>query len=217
MMKLTLITVTFLLFIGFAVYGQTPFRTDQQAYQYGYDEGYRHGMADNEAGMNFDYTHSHRFQSGISYNSYVNTRFRSGYIEGYKDGFYSNNSAAYYGDRNDHYYRDNDDRDRDDYYDGYDQNSGGYDNGRYGGFVTVFTDDRFDGSRVAFRTGQYPYLNGKLHNSIDSIEVRGPVRVILFDKPNFRGKQIVIDGDVFDLDDYDFGDKTESMIVQRLD
>jgi Ni/Co efflux regulator RcnB len=221
MFKKTLIMLISFVLVSFVAYGQTPFRTDQQAYQFGYDEGYHHGMADSEAGLNFDYTHSHHFQSGISYNSYVNARFRSGYIQGYKDGYYSNSGY----DRNDDYYGEYQDRDRDDHYysgDYYnrdyrngDYGNGDYRNGNSGGFVTAFTDDRFGGSRVSFRVGQYPYLNGRLHNSIDSMEVRGPVRVILFDKPNFRGKSIMIDNDVFNLDDYDFGDKAESMIVER--
>jgi hypothetical protein len=209
MMKWTFITLILVL-LSFAAYGQTPFRTDQQVYEFGYHEGYEHGMSDSEAGLSFNYSHSHRFQSGITYNSYVNARFRAGYIQGYNDGYNSNNSNNSYSNRNDDYYGEYEDRDRDGQY-----YSERYDNGNYGGFVTVFTNDRFDGSRVSFRSGQYPYLNGKLHNSIDSIEVRGPVRVILFDKPNFRGKSIVLDGDVFDLDDYDFGDKAESMIVER--
>jgi len=223
MFKRTFIVLISLVLVSFAAYGQTygqtPFRTDQQAYQFGYNEGYHHGMSDSEAGLNFDYTHSHHFQSGISYNSYVNARFRAGYIQGYNDGFYSNNSA--YGDQNDNYYgeyrdRDRDrDADRDDHYYSGDYYNRDYQNGNYGGFVTVFTDKRFGGSRITFRAGQYPYLNGKLHKSIDSIELRGPVHVILFDKPNFRGKSIMIDGDVFNLDDYHFGDKAESMIVER--
>jgi hypothetical protein len=223
MFKWTLIMLISFVLVSFAAYGQTPFRTDQQAYQFGYDEGYHHGIADSEAGLSFNYSHSHHFQSGISYNSFVNARFRSGYIQGYKDGFYSNNSnnSPYYNQDNDYYGeyqdqdRDRDDQDRDDHYYSGDYYNRDYRNGNYGGFVTVFTDDRFRGSRVTFRAGQYPYLNGRLHNSIDSIEVRGQVRVILFDKPNFRGKSIMIDGDVFNLDDYNFGDKAESMIVER--
>lgn len=202
MVKTTFITVISLLLIGVAAFAQSPFRSDGQAYQFGYEEGYRHGTADSEMGLNFDYTHSHRFQSGISWNSYTNARFRSGYIQGYKDGFYSSDSD----------YRDRDDSYRE--YNDFDRNLDDYDSG---GFVTVFTSDGFSGNSRAMRVGQYPYLNENLHESIDSIEINGPMQVILFDRPNFQGKRIVLQQNVSDLDDFNFGDRAESMIVERLD
>jgi hypothetical protein len=192
------------------VAAQTPFQDDQQAYQYGYRQGYQHGMADMQEGLNFDYTHAHNFRSGISYDSYTNAQFRSGYADGYKDGYYGpadvdhdrdhDRDARAYED--DHHH----DFDRDDHY--YDSDNNG--------FAKVYTKDRFDGSHETFHVGQYAYLDGKWHKNIESVEVRGPVRVILFDKPNFRGKRMVIQNDVIDLDDYHFKDKAESMIVERL-
>lgn len=191
MNKLFLTTVCLMFAVG-ALYAQSPFRTDDDAYRFGYEEGYRHGMADAEMGLDFDYAHSHRFQSGITYNSYVNARFRSGYIEGYSDGF---------------------DEGEDEF--DFDDDDGLRVPGTTTGFVTAFTNRRFDGSSRAFAVGEYPYLNGRLDESIHSIEIHGPVRVILFDEPNFRGQRLILEQSILDLDEFNFGDRVESMIVER--
>jgi hypothetical protein len=217
MVKWTLSLFLVLVCVSFAS-AQTPFQDDQQAYQYGYREGYQHGMADMHAGLNFDYTHAHSFQSGISYDSYTNVQFRSGYVDGYKDGFYGSKDMDH--DR-DHEYGDDHHHDENRVYSDDDHHERDYDNDhqRYdsdAGTVKVYTKDRFDGSHETFHVGQYPYLDGKWHKNIESVEVRGPVRVILFEKPNFRGKRMVVQNDIIDMDDYHFKDKAQSMIVERL-
>jgi Beta/Gamma crystallin len=55
-----------------------------------------------------------------------------------------------------------------------------------------------------------------MRNKIDSIEVHGPVRVILFDEPNFQGRRLIVEDDTFDLDDFNFGNHVESMIIERI-
>jgi hypothetical protein len=194
MFKLGLTVSIFLLLISAPLIAQSPFRSDDEAFRFGYEEGYQHGVADSEKGLEFNYAHSHRFQSGISYNSYVDSNFRSGYIDGYKDG---------YDLRHD---------DMDDYDDDGDLQL----SGTTSGFVTVFTNRQLDGTSRAFSVGQYPYLNGKLNKTIHSVEVHGPVRVILFDEPNFRGRRMILEENTFDLDDFNFGDRAESMIIERL-
>jgi hypothetical protein len=193
MFKLALTATICLLAMSVALFAQTPFRSDSEAYQFGFEQGYRHGVADSEMGRDFDYA---RFRSGISYNSYRNPNFRSGYIDGYKDGFEL--------------------RDADDM-DDYDDEDRVRLSGTATGFVTVFTNRQFDGTSRAFSVGQYPYLNGRLNKTIDSVEIHGPIRVILFDEPNFHGRQMILEENTFDLDDFNFGDRAESMIIERLD
>lgn len=110
------------------------------------------------------------------------------------------------------------------YKDGYDLRDDDFDDedrvrlsGTTTGFVTVFTNRDFDGTSRALAPGEYPYLNGKLNKTIHSVEIHGPMRVILFDEPNFRGRRMILEEDTFDLDDFNFGDRAESMIIERLD
>ena len=218
MVKWTLSIFLFLLCVSFAA-AQTPFQDDQQAYQYGYRAGYQHGMVDSKEGLSFNYSHSHQFRSGISYDSYTNSQFRSGYADGYKDGFDGTADADYEHDRdNDHHDHDRSYYDNDDHHDkdvDNDKDHHRYD-ADHGGFVKIYTKERFDGSHETFYVGKYPDLEGKWHKNIESIEIRGPVRVILFDKENFRGKRMVVQNDVIDLDEYKFKDKAESMIIEPL-
>jgi hypothetical protein len=185
--------------MGAVAFAQSPFSSDTSAFNFGYSEGYRHGVADAEMGLSFDYAHSHRFQSGISINSYTNSNFRSGYIDGYTDG----------------YRRSSDDFDFDEDIDRDDDDL--FIDGRSDGFVTVFTNPNFDGSSRAFRVGSYPFLNGALRQKIDSIEVHGPMRVILYEEPDFQGRKLILEQDTFDLDEFNFGDRAESMIIERID
>lgn len=193
MFKLALTATICLLAMSVALFAQSPFRSDSEAYQFGFEEGYRHGVADSEMGRDFDYA---RFRSGTSYNSYRNSNFRAGYIDGYKDGYEL---------------RSVDDMDD------FDDEDGVRLSGTTSGFVTVFTNRHFDGTSRAFSVGQYPYLNGKLNKTIHSVEIHGPIRVILFDEPNFHGRRMILEENIFDLDDYNFGDRAESMIIERLD
>jgi hypothetical protein len=197
-LKIGLLIISVLLAAS-AVYAQyQPFRTDSEAYQFGYEEGYKHGLTDREAGLDFNYHHSHEFQSGISYNSYVNENFRAGYSEGYSDGYYSRGDNDY--DR-DHYY----DRDR------------GQSND-YGtrGFVTVFTRPDFRGMIREFGVGRYPRLSGSWNDSISSISISGPVRVILFDKEDFRGARLILEEDTRDLSELNFDSRAASMIIEPM-
>jgi hypothetical protein len=53
-----------------------------------------------------------------------------------------------------------------------------------------------------------------MHDNIDSLAVRGNVRVILFDDQNFGGRRVVVDHNTSDLEN--FKGKAASMIVESL-
>jgi hypothetical protein len=167
-------------------------------YQNGYVRGYQHGSADVQARMNFDFRDDEYPNSGsghLTYNTNASCDVRVGYLEGYADGYFRRqprfeaNSNSGYGD-----------------------NRGGY----FGSEVSVvaFTQTGYSGQSQEFRIGQYPHLDGPMNDNIDSITVRGNVRVILFDNGNFGGKRIVLDHDFSDLGD--FKGKAASMIVEAL-
>ena len=171
-------------------------------FQQGYSEGYNHGLRDRSAGLNFDFRHSDRYSNGDS-------DFRSGYAEGYSDGFFNRGANYNRSDDRDDYYRSRNysDRDRD-----YDRDGrGGY---YRSGAVTVYTHRGFSGSATTFSVGQYPYLNGRFNDSIESIRVSGDVRVILFDDANFRGRRVVLDRNAWDLGG--FRRKAASMIIEPI-
>ena len=193
MLKTSLFATIFVLALSIGLFAQTPFSSDDDAYRFGYEEGYRHGNADSEMGLGFDYSHPHRFQSGITINSYNHSRFRAGYMEGYRNGYDI--------DAMDDFDIDDDDRLRL--------------MGTTSGFATVFTNREFEGTSRAFSVGQYPHLSGSLDERIDSVEIHGPIRVILFSEPNFQGHRLILERDAFDLDEYNFGDRAESMIIER--
>ena len=169
---------------------------DPQSFRNGYREGYYHGLTDRQTGLDYDYKHNHRFESGIAYDSYAGASFQSAYQQGYKQG--------YYGASVDVSYRPS-------------TNvipvattTGSV------GFVTAFTDDDFDGEMREFSIGRYSDLDGDWDDSLESIQIHGPVRVILFEDDDFEGKQLVIERTVKDLDDFNFDDKAGSMIVEPL-
>ena len=190
--KLLILVPLLLVVTALVAYGQ-PFRSDEEAYDLGYREGLTHGMADREMGLSFDYRHDHRFRSGISFDSYVNAEFRSGYIEGYKDGYDSRRSTDF-DDRRAGLFRD----------DGH-------------GLVIVHTDDGFEGASREFSVGRYPTLSRDWNDSIESIEMKGNVRVILFDEADFSGRRFMFERDVRDLEDYGFARRAASMIVEPYD
>jgi hypothetical protein len=165
---------------------------DSQGFPAGYRVGYRQGVLDREAGLDLNYGREVRFEAGVSYDS--TPYFRTGYQQGYKQGYYGasidDSRYAYY------------------------SSTSVLPPTR--GFVTVFTDDDFQGKMQEFPVGRYSDLHGDLDDSIDSIRISGPVRVILFEDDDFEGDQLVIERDIKDLDNFNFDDKAGSMIVEPL-
>src|SRR5437667_282889 len=50
--------------------------------QYGYDEGYQHGLADRRAGLNFDLQHDRDYQMGSA-------NFQNSYAQGYSNAYFA--------------------------------------------------------------------------------------------------------------------------------
>lgn len=167
--------------------------SDPQGFRNGYREGYYHGLTDRQTGLDFNYKHSHRLESGIAYDSYAGASFQSAYQQGYKQGYYGASLDV-----------------------GYRPSTNVIPVSAPIGTVTAFTDDDFDGKIRQFTIGRYPDLDGDWDDSIDSIQVHGAVRVILFEDDDFDGKQLVIERTTNDLDDFNFDDKAGSMIVEPL-
>jgi cbb3-type cytochrome oxidase subunit 3 len=191
--QILLLALTMFL-IGSAIYvyaDENAFRSDQEAYQVGYKEGYNHGVTDRD--MNTTYDYQRNFSSGLTYDSYVNQNYRDGFHQGYTDGFQSRSSR--YQSVRDPYAR-----------------GGSFD----GGSITVFTNSDFKGSMREFGIGQYPDLRGKWNDSISSVEIHGAVRVILFDRKDFQGQRLIVESSMSELKDLNFKEKAASMIVEPL-
>lgn len=180
-------------------------------FENGYMRGYQHGSEDLRVGMNFDFRQDNEYQnSGSEHRNYDTNGTcdaRVGYLEGYVDGYYRH--GARFGGNISSGYGSNS---------RYENNSGhGTYPGAYTGSnvsVVAFTNSGYSGHSQQFNVGQYPHLDDPLNDSIDSMTVRGNVRVILFDNSNFRGQRVVLDHDFSDLGD--FRSKAASMIVESI-
>ncbi len=75
----------------------------REAVQYGYEEGYRAGLADREDGWGYGYNSSYAYQDAtygydgyyVSLNDY-RYYFREGFRRGYEDGYYSRSRYGRY-------------------------------------------------------------------------------------------------------------------------
>lgn len=176
------------------------------AYENGYVRGYQHGAGDIQAQVNFDYRQGYQNQTGgredITYDTNESCEARVGYIEGYVDGYFRH-QARVQANANFGYSGSN----------GYERDRSGY-SGTQDATVIAFTRKGYSGYSQVFRIGQYPNLQGEMHDNIDSLAVRGNVRVILFDDQNFGGRRVVVDHNTSDLDN--FKGKAASMIVESL-
>lgn len=169
------------------------FDSEIEASRIGYKQGYNHGVIDRETGLGFNFRHNHQFQSGISADSSADVQFLAGYEKGYNDGYYAeipNNHQSTLPASTASAPRPVD------------------------GFITAFSDDHYDGKIQQFQAGRYPKLKDGWNDSVGSIRVFGNVRVILFEDDDFEGKQLVVEQDIDELDDFNFNDKTGSLIVE---
>lgn len=164
---------------------------DQDNQENGYQAGFNHGLADRDAGLDFNIRHDHHFSSGLRFDSDSNPEFRDSYARGYSDGYYHQGQNRYES-RSTMPYED------------------------HAGFVTAFRKEGYDGEFREFPTGRYRYLTGDWNDSIQSIQINGPVRVILFDDADFMGKRLVLEQSTRELNDFNFGSKAASMIVEPI-
>lgn len=82
--------------------------------------------------------------------------------------------------------------------------------------VTVYQEANFGGSKRECRVGNYRTadLPGLNNNAASSIKVSPGFEVVIYDNDNYGGGNLVIDGDVKNLADFDFNDKLSSMKVR---
>lgn len=177
------------------------FENDHEAYQVGYQQGYNHGVMDRDDRMDFNFRR--QSDSGMSYDSYSNINYRSGYQEGYGDGFYARGSRL----------------------DGNATPQGSSQGSTTEvlptrtdrSYVLAFLGTDFLGSAMRFRIGTYPNLDARWSDAFQSVEIHGPVKVIMFDEPNFGGHKVVLDQSTSNLDDIGFSQRVESVIVEPAD
>lgn len=188
-MKAAIFSIVLVLAAGLAVAHSSSYRSQ---FATGYERGYTHGQADYRNRMSFDYSNPTESQS----DDWSDCQYRLGYLQGYSDGYFSipkktDLDEAAPGDR---------DHDRDHQ----DQQVG----------VTVYTDGNFHGKSAQFQVGDYPRFESSFNDTIESIQIRGNVRIILFDQSEFRGETKVIEQTSSDLGS--FKNKAASMIIERL-
>jgi len=221
--RLLLLVVALISFASF-VYAQNQ-QYDEQNYSFrsGYTTGYGHGYSDQQTRTNFDFrrdreyqtrTDDRQYQSGDYHNnvSQQDLNFRLGFVEGYSDGYFRRNplftfqqQAGSNGNYNQDYGSNNQD---------YRSNNQGYGSNNQGGAITVFTGTGYQGYARQFGIGQYPSIEGRLDDDIQSVRVNGSLRVVLFEDDKFKGKSIVIERDTFDLGN--FRTKAGSMIIEPI-
>ena len=208
--RVMLLVVTLISFAAF-VYAHDP-QYDEQNYSFraGYAAGYEHGNADQRARTNFDFRHDREYQTGTEYGEYQSgaddhhnnvsrqdLNFRLGYVEGYADGYFRRNPLFAL-------------QQQDGSQGHYDQNYGSPGQG----VITVFTSTGYRGYAREFGVGQYPSLEGRLDDDIQSVRVNGSLRVILFEHDRFKGRSIVIERNASDLGE--FRRKAGSMIIEPI-
>lgn len=186
-----------MIFLSLFIFAAVAYANDQDfdsgPLREGYLEGFHHGSEDLRARLNFDYKHAPEYQTGTSYNSFDNCEFRLAYIEGYTDGFFRHPSR----------------------YRASVPTPAPYENRGRAGFATVFDDNGYGGSNSKFQIGRYQELPEGWNDDIESIQLSGGVRVILFDEKDFSGEKVVIERDTTDLGDFE--DKAASMIVEPME
>jgi hypothetical protein len=178
-----------MIFMALALLAISAFVYADNAYQVGYDQGYRHGLSDREDGLNFNVE---RYRVSTPNNSYSDSQFYEGFKNGYAEGYgkeLSNLSSEGY------QYRDRDYRSE--------------------GNVIAFKDKEFEGTMMQFPMGRYADLDDmNWDHSIESMQIPSDARVILFENKNFKGQSLILEKDAPNLAELNFKKRAESMIIE---
>lgn len=199
-MKYLLIVLAVFMFAGYAAADRYSDNYRNDPFDQGYVQGYDHGARDAQAREDFNFRHASEYQNRSG--SFRDCEYRTGYVEGYADGYFRKQPLVDVG----HGYDDHRDYDRGGYH-------GGGGNSGFGG-VTVYTEPGYRGYAQTFGVGQYRHLDGRLNDSIESLRLNGNIRIILFDDSDFRGSRVVLDRDAWNLGD--FRRKAASMIIEPV-
>jgi hypothetical protein len=68
-------------------------------------------------------------------------------------------------------------------------------------YATGYKDAGFKGESEKFLIGEYPKMQSGWKDEIKSIALTGAIRVTLFDKEQFEGKKLVVEGSMYELSD----------------
>jgi len=169
---------------------KAEFTSDQDAFKFGYKQGYNHGQIDSKTGLDFNYRRNPHFQSLMTFDTYRSDQYRTGYKDGYKDGFVQQPATSKVQIEVQSAEKPK-------------------------GSVRVFTDAGFRGQMQELSVGRYPYLED-WKNEIESVQIEGNVRVILFDQNNFQGQSVVLDQNANDLDALNFNRRAASMMIVQI-
>lgn len=167
------------------------FNSAAEAFKYGYDQGYNHGQIDSQTGRDFDYRRNPHFESGMTFDTYRDENYRAGYKQGYEEAYtdHPRNSDI--------------------------QVQVIPSKQKSAGSVKIFTDAGYGGQSEQLSVGRYPYLED-WNDQIESVQINGNVRVILYDQKDFQGKSIVLEENSPNLNAFNFNKRAASMMVVRI-
>jgi hypothetical protein len=167
------------------------FNSAAEAFKYGYDQGYNHGQVDSQTGRGFDYRRNPHFESGMTFETYRDENYRAGYKQGYEEAY------------TDH------PRNSDIKVQVIPSKQKSTDS------VRIFTDAAYGGQSEQLSVGRYPYLED-WNDQIQSVQINGNVRVILYDQKDFQGKSIVLEENSPNLEAFNFNKRAASMMIVRI-
>jgi hypothetical protein len=174
------------------------FTSDADAYKFGYDKGYNHGQIDSQTGRDFNYRRNPHFESGMTFDTYRDENYHTGYKQGYEDAYteHPKNSDI-----------------KVQVIPSQQKPVGSVQ--KPTGSVRIFNGTGYGGQMEQLSVGRYPYLED-WKNQIESIQVNGKVRVILYDQDNFQGQRIVLEENSPNLDALNFNKRAASMMIVRI-
>jgi len=167
------------------------FTSEADAFKFGYNQGYNHGQIDSQTGREFNYRRNPHFESGMTFDTYRDANYGAGYKQGYEAAFteHPRNSEI--------------------------QIKVVPSERKSAGSVRIFNETGFGGQMQQLSIGRYPYLED-WKNEIESVQINGNVRVILFDQNNFQGQSVILEENAPNLDSFNFDRRAASMMVVRI-